>query len=393
MIVDPVGLMPAIVALIVAVATSLALTRIFGAPPIQGRFVCIDGLRGYLAFFVFLAHSSVWYFYLHTGKWVIPPSFLYTHFGQSSVALFFMITGFLFFGKLLNGRTRPIDWLQLFVSRLLRLTPLYFIVIILLFFVVVILSNGVLIETSPKLLRNIVAWLSFTIFGAPDLNGIKNTWIIVAGVTWSLPYEWKFYFSLPLIAIIIGLRPPIIYIGLSVIFLWYFEVWLVNFHYLSFLSGIFAALIVRSEVFCRLAKNRFLSLVAIGCLAAVLFFPTAYELAPLVLLTVFFVLVAAGNSLFGVLIGSASRTLGELAYGIYLLQGISLFLLFNFVLGLPAARALSAAQHWMVICGLTPILITVCFFVFRYIEHPFMQQTPTLTAWLRSRWSRAQAAM
>lgn len=390
MIADPVGLLPALVAIIFAVGTSFTLAKLFGAPPIQGRFACIDGLRGYLAFFVFLHHSSIWYFYLRTEQWVIPPSFLYTHFGQSSVMLFFMITGFLFFGKLLNDGTRPIDWLQLFVSRFLRLTPLYLFVMTLLFLVVLVLSNGILIETLPKLARDIIGWLSFTMLGAPDLNGIENVWVVVAGVTWSLPYEWKFYFTLPLIAIIIGARPPIIYIGLSLICLWYFEVWHVNFHYLSFLSGIFAAILVRSEVFCRIARNRMLSLVAIGCLAAAFSFSTAYELTPLVLLTVFFMLVAAGNSLFGVLLSATSRTLGELAYGIYLLHGVALFTLFNFVLGLPASRALNAGQHWMLIYGVTPILVTGCFFVFRYIEHPFMQQTSTLTAWLRCHGSRKQ---
>ncbi|WP_428425704.1 acyltransferase family protein [Methylibium sp.] len=68
-------------------------------------------------------HSCLWYFHLRTGEWAPPASRLYTHLGQGSVALFFMITGFLFFSKLLDGRTRRIDWSKLFIARFLRLTP------------------------------------------------------------------------------------------------------------------------------------------------------------------------------------------------------------------------------------------------------------------------------
>lgn len=93
----PVSPLPAIICLLVAIGTSFLLVKRFGVPPAQGRYASIDGLRGYLALFVFLHHSSVWYFFLRTGQWEDPPSNLYTHFGSSSVLLYFMITGFLFF--------------------------------------------------------------------------------------------------------------------------------------------------------------------------------------------------------------------------------------------------------------------------------------------------------
>lgn len=106
---DPVSPLPALACLLVAMATAFFLVKQFGSPPSLGRYASIDGLRGYLAFFVFLHHSCIWYFFLRTGQWQAPPSNLYNHFGQSSVALFFMITGFLFFSKLIDGRTRSID--------------------------------------------------------------------------------------------------------------------------------------------------------------------------------------------------------------------------------------------------------------------------------------------
>ena len=63
----------------------------------------IDGLRGFLGVSVFIHHTVVTWFFLHGYPWQPPPSRLMLHLGQTSVALFFMITAFLFWGRV----TRP----------------------------------------------------------------------------------------------------------------------------------------------------------------------------------------------------------------------------------------------------------------------------------------------
>ena len=384
---NPVSPLPAIVALLVALATSFLLVKKYGAPPDQGRYSSIDGLRGYLAFFVFLSHASIWYFYLRTGQWKIPPSNLYTHFGQSGVALFFMITGLLFFSKLIDGRTKSIDWGKLFVSRFLRLVPLYLFVMLLLFLVVAYLSNGTLNEPISKVIEEVIRWLGFTILGAVNINGIDNTFIIVAGVTWSLPYEWYFYLSLPVLALTVGVRPPVPYIALgaiSVIVLTMRNLQIE--HIMSFLGGITAAFLVRSELFRRFAVRRFSSCIALSCVITTVFaFPTMNGPIPLLLLSVAFAIIASGNSLFGVLVSPVSRFLGEFAYSIYLLHGITLFIVFTLIVGLPESRVLSPISHWLIVVGITPFLIVLSFLSFRFIEHPAMQNTTVVTAWLRSR--------
>jgi peptidoglycan/LPS O-acetylase OafA/YrhL len=387
---DPVSPLPAITCLLAAIATAFLLVRHFGAPPDQGRFASIDGLRGYLAFFVFLYHSCVWYFYLRTGHWNVPPSNLYTHFGESSVLLFFMITGFLFFSKLIDGRTKSIDWGKLFVSRFLRLVPLYLFVIFLLFLVVAYLSKGEIKEPIPKLLNEAIQWLSFTIPGGPNLNGVANTFIITAGVTWSLPYEWIFYLSLPLLALTVRVTPPLPYIALSIAVIVGLAIWHpAHIHSLilvPFFGGITASLLVRSDLFRRFAVRRISSFISLGCIAlAVTFYPSAFEAVPLLLLSVAFVLIACGNNMYGVLVSPISRTLGEMAYSIYLLHGITLFIFFNFILGITASRELTPLAHWLLVAGITPVLLSLCFLTFRYIESPAMRSTTTFTAWLRSR--------
>ena len=387
---DPLNPLMAVIALALALGISALFQMGIGAPKVQGRFVSIDGLRGYLAFFVFLHHSSIWYFYLRKGVWEVPPSNLFTHFGQSSVALFFMITGFLFFHKILEGKRKPIDWGRLYVSRFLRLTPLYLFAMVLLGVIVVVLSGGIRSEPWMTFFKNVISWILFTIPGAPDVNGVKDTAMILAGVNWSLSYEWLFYLFLPLLALTQRLVVPRRYLvlaGLGIL-IWVGGSYSLR-HLQAFLAGVVAAYVVRDERFLRFAVTRNASWLILGAMAgALFFFSTAYQTAPMTLLFVVFVLVGGGNSFFGVLTSSVARTLGEAAYSIYLLHGISLFVVFRFVLGFEVARSLSPLVHWAVIFSLTPVLIALCFCTFLWIESPAMAQTLRLTAWLRRGRSR-----
>ena len=95
------SIVPALLVIAAALATIAFCGRLVAPPERSDRYASIDGLRGYLALFVFLHHACVWYFFLQVGRWEVPPSSLYTHFGQSSVALFFMITGFLLFPNII----------------------------------------------------------------------------------------------------------------------------------------------------------------------------------------------------------------------------------------------------------------------------------------------------
>ncbi len=102
---SPTSPIPVLAAVFLALFTVFLIKSQLSVNVKAGRYASIDGLRGYLAFFVFLHHSSVWYFYIQTGHWERPDSGLYDYFGMGSVKIFFMVTGFLFFGKILDKRT------------------------------------------------------------------------------------------------------------------------------------------------------------------------------------------------------------------------------------------------------------------------------------------------
>ncbi len=81
---------------------------------------------------------------------------------------------------------QALDWLKLFVSRVLRLVPLYLFVMLLLFTTVAVLSGGELHEPARTVAKQALRWLGFTMYGNPPINQVEVTKIVVAGVTWSL---------------------------------------------------------------------------------------------------------------------------------------------------------------------------------------------------------------
>ncbi|KND61181.1 IS, phage, Tn Transposon [Candidatus Burkholderia verschuerenii] len=162
------------------------------------RYGYLDGLRGYLAFAVFLTHtasSAIWY---RTGEWVWPDSTFYILCGRVPVSLFFMITGFLFSQKLMMSRSR-VNWRRLYLSRLGRLAPLYLFVTTMVFIVVGYVTGWTLHVAPSELLRGAARWLALGILGHHDLNGLQQSWMINPA-TWTLRYEWTFYALLPLLA-------------------------------------------------------------------------------------------------------------------------------------------------------------------------------------------------
>ncbi|TDR27720.1 acyltransferase family protein [Hydromonas duriensis] len=115
------------------------------------KHVAIDGLRGFLALGVFFHHSLINYNYIATGVWTTPNSRFYTMLGQLSVGLFFAITAFLFWSKVLDSRD-GINWKTLYVSRVRRIMPMYLVsvVIVIVFTLVLAYSENVALFSTVE---------------------------------------------------------------------------------------------------------------------------------------------------------------------------------------------------------------------------------------------------
>ncbi|MEI6822444.1 MAG: acyltransferase [Bacteroidota bacterium] len=386
---NPVSIIPVLIAIAIALLTVKIISKIKGVKPAEVKYTTIDGLRGYLAFLVFMHHSVVWYFFLRTSEWNVPPTNLFIHFGQTSVALFFMVTGFLFFLKLNSPREKQVDWLHLFVSRIMRLFPLYLIAISALVIIVFILSHFQIKESFLNIFKEIAGWTLFTVYSAHPINHYEFTSIIVAGVVWSLVYEWIFYLSLPIIGILFFRKKASIFTIVITVLLLISIVMrqdLNKIHFYTFAGGIIAAFLVRSNKFCQLATKRIFSLVIIICLAAaVYFFRSPQAIVPLILISIPFILIACGNTLFGILALPISRLLGQMAYSIYLLHGMVLFVCFKFVFGFDFISKTSPIFYWTIIFGCTVALIIICNLSYHYIELPSMNSSSKITNFIKNK--------
>jgi peptidoglycan/LPS O-acetylase OafA/YrhL len=379
--------------LAVAILCSVVLARFRPSPPSDGRYRSIDGLRGYLAFCVFLHHALIWYLFTRTGRWETPSSHLFTHFGEASVSFFFMITAFLFYGKLLDNKTRETDWLTFFVGRTLRLAPLYFLVVCLVLVLVVVQSNGMRVDSLPHLAKVIGHWFLFTAVDEPAINGVFVQQF-VAGVNWSLPYEWYFYLSMPILALSAGQRGKWQYLLLSSIAIVFVFFHATRTHLVDvFAYGIIAAVLVRFDTIRKFARTWTASATVAVCLTVLVFwFPSAHGFPQHILLAIAFTLIAAGADLFGILSASASHALGELSYGIYLLHGLVLFLLIHYAAGAHVVQQMSPQVYWGVIAALVPVLLIISSLAFRFVELPAIRSTSQVSAWLRRHGRRMATA-
>jgi len=387
---NPLNPLYAIATLVSAFAAAYCLRNRVALGDVAGRFSSIDGLRGYLALGVFVHHAAIWFFYLRGGAFGEMPSNLYNNLGKASVSVFFMITGLLFYAKILESDSKPLVWTRLFVSRLLRLGPLYVVTVLVGVVVIAYLSGFHLNVSAKKVVQEIVQWGSFTMLGSPDINGHSDTQPLL-GPTWSLRYEWFFYLLLPTFAVISGRRAPLmlVLIGLGTCALA-----LLLKHplmpALSFVGGIVAAKLATGGYGVkRFAVTPTASAIVLACFAyALLGFAAPFTLAQGVVLTVAFCLIACGNTLFGILGWKTSRVLGEITYSMYLLHSLLLFGVFQLLIGPAQSADFAPFTHWLVVIASAQLLVAVSIISFLLIESPSMRRVDDVTRWLSARGNR-----
>ena len=369
--------------------TAALLVRFAGGDPTPARrYASLDGLRGFLSLGVFFGHSVVWYYFSRTQRWDAPSS-LYGYLAQYSVVMFFMLTGFLFSIKLLGARKKGrMNWLDLYISRITRLFPLYLFAVFMVLLIALVLGDFVIRDSAWKLALNITRWLLFSISGAPNFNQIQDTWIIIAGVTWSLAYEWLFYASLPFGALFFGLKPSMKSLASSSILclIIIFTIPQLNpLYIIVFAVGAIAAIVSKSPRACNIFSGPLGSLLAlVSIIGAVAIFPGKISPASIALAGLCFTIIACGNTLFGILTWPSVRMLGDISYSVYLIHGIVLFIAFTTIGKYSNAMYFSVIQHWLFISILTVILVGLSYLTYRFIEWPAMRSTPQIQARIRA---------
>ena len=334
------------------------------------RAHAIDGLRGYLAFGVFFMHASITHAYYQTGIWEVPPSAFYTVIGQLGVATFFAITAFLFWSKLLRG---PLEPRSFFLGRIRRLAPMYFASILAVFAIVAVRTGFSLQVRLGDLATEVLAWLSFGFMIPPDINGLPNT-LVINSVLWTLSYEWGFYLMLPALALFARGRGFLLVVALVALF----GVKL-NGHdvLLDFVAGALAAHAVASGRWREAMRSPWAAALSLAAVVTLFVcFDQAYGVYQSVLVLVFFLPIAFGNTLFGLLRLRSAHLLGLVSYSVYLTHSLVLYVVFGAIDRVTPVAELSPLAFWgaTTLCGL--LVVGVSAITYRAIEHAFMVWRP-----------------
>lgn len=345
-------------------------------PTKQERLAQLDGLRGILAMSVFYHHFTVFYQWRLTGAWTTPGSTFYAVLGPFGVILFFMITGFLFFGKIRSSRGH-LDFNKFYISRLFRLYPAFLFSVFCMYLMAFWFTH---FKVQGELFEPLDKWF---IFQQEAINGVGETGAFNASVQWTLSYEWFFYLLLPIIAYLwkkLDLQPwAIFYLCAVTLFFRYSPCTLPILGFDCSLLAPFALGGLVSEV-CRLEivrshANSLTTTFLLGALAVIFLntYSSAYSLGAYVILAVMFLPICAGNNFFGLLSSGPMVFLGEISYDIYLFHGIVNYTLFIFIL--PGSMEATKSQGYLFLLMILATIGTVALssLVHFFIERPFLK--------------------
>ena len=299
--------------------------------PGGGRVQAIDGLRGILALMVYCHHFAITRQFQASQSWALTPSRYWNLSGQVAVAIFFMVTGFLFIQRIRRWTgirdIVPFGW-----GRVVRIMPVYWVAVALVALVAFATRDTGQPVDAGRTLAGLVRWLEFKtspLFGAPDPGRM------IAYVSWSLQYELLFYAVLPAFAglwALLGRRiwPILVLTAIAIEFVampLVIPVLKLNTTFFApFLMGGCVALIGRDGAAA--THLRGLPGLALCGAALVTLFATqttGYGVVAYGLATAVFAPIALGNDLLGCLRHRGAQVLGLVSYDIYLMHGLVLY--------------------------------------------------------------------
>ena len=315
--------LPAFYAVLATPVFAAADTPPSDKPP---RVGALDGLRGILALGVVIAHAALFRTLAENGRVSDLARTLFFRVGEAGVALFFMITGYLFWSMLLRENGRP-HWLGLYVGRIFRIGPLYLTAVLVLFAAVLVEDGFHPRDAWPLVARHAVAWLALGAHDPVDLDGTGRSFLLL-GVAWTLCYEWHFYAALLPLALLARFRSaqlPVVALALAAALAAGAAAGGreitpdLPIAFALFLSGMLTGSVLR-VVRLDAVPNALRSALGLALVAIALASPLTYAAAPVACLAAGFLLIASGADMGGLLTSRAARRAGDVSYGMYLLH-------------------------------------------------------------------------
>lgn len=300
----------------------------------------IDGLRAFAVLAVLIVHFP----------WMPAPRHVLldrlhlqplTQYGWVGVDLFFVISGFLITGILLDSKQSSHYFRNFYARRALRIWPLYYAVLC---FVFVIYP---LLHPHGTVAQNLTGW-PYYLFYVQNFVFFDNG-VPLLGVTWSLAIEEQFYITWPLIVLLCSrkrlrviaatllLASPVIRLVLDHTFGHYPTITFSRMD--GILAGSLLALWFRSEAFSLAKLRKWASvLLVVGAAGSIYFLTTSRNAGQHSILVYSFLAIAfvglvgfaAADSLlprpvYKLLKNPALSYIGKISYGLYLLHPIAYY--------------------------------------------------------------------
>ena len=354
-------------ALVVATCVGAIFARLgFPLPDERRRLGRIDGLRGYLALAVMVHHFVIWLQITRLGgSWSPPTIALFNSLGSGGVALFFMTTGFVFYPRVLAG-LKATDWKATYISRLFRLYPLMIVALAMVCGIVAYQLGGSLAGDWRINAKALALWLSCK--AEPPLFGFEDSGRINAYVLWSLWFEWIFYFLiLPALALVRDLirgwlpswTVPAAMGGAALLWSGIGHPPAIIPYLPLFAAGMIAfELRSRPKIASILATPAAAILGGLGLAAAASLTPVAYGVPQIIAYAFFFACLACDNGFGGLFALKGAIVLGECSFGIYLLHGLVLYILFAIILPQGGALPMGSLIALLPLVGLVVVLLS-----------------------------------
>jgi peptidoglycan/LPS O-acetylase OafA/YrhL len=264
------------------------------------------------------------------------------HKGIEAVYMFFSLSGFLIIKQLFEEKqhTNSINLKSFYLRRILRIFPLYYLVLAFgfLYYQLILPFLGFEVENNYDLISGLFLTITFfpNIFSTCEPGGILE-------ILWSIGIEEQFYLFIAPLFMVIPLKRIVSYLGIFtlVYFLLYFSEYFVflktyNMLFFYFSFGGICAIVYNNNFFQKLIKKtRYIILIAF-----IIYFTTTifknnlssffYNLFSFILFG--FVISVLAKKPIKVLQNSTMNYLGKISYGIYMYHAIAMQLVGLFYL-------------------------------------------------------------
>jgi peptidoglycan/LPS O-acetylase OafA/YrhL len=146
----------------------------------------LDGIRGIAILLVLVHHFTLFDPITSVGAWLGFVALL----GWSGVDLFFVLSGFLITGILIDARTSDRYFISFYARRTLRIFPLYYLVVFLCFVVLPYFPRWHELLVGHANLPEWPYWTYLVNFSIAERDAFQHG---VLDVAWSLAIEEQFY--------------------------------------------------------------------------------------------------------------------------------------------------------------------------------------------------------